>query len=173
MGVSQWIAEDLGEDDDPFDRGLVPIESEGSRDAYADMVQFAETVGERRAADLLQRSLHGRGAFGRFRDTLYDFPDLRAQWSTYARARSETRAIEWLAAEGHVDSADTDRELAVRAATTVAVLAAIGRPERLQVEVAEVADRWSDIERTLNAGHDVTLLRDGQPWATIIRTSDR
>ena len=30
-----------------------------------------------------------------------------------------------------------------------------------------IADRWREIEQTLDAGHDVTLLRDGRPWATI------
>jgi hypothetical protein len=34
---------------------------------HADVVSFAEAVGERRAADLLQRSLHGRCAFGQRR----------------------------------------------------------------------------------------------------------
>ena len=167
MGVSEWIAEDLGEDDDPSERGLVRIEPAGSRVAYGDMVDFAAAVAERRAADLLQRALHGRGAFGRFRDTLYDFPELRTQWSMYARACSETRAIEWLAAEEYVDGADADAELAIRSATRDAVLVAIGRPHGLHVEVATIAERWPDIERTLDAGHDVTLLRDGQPWATI------
>ena len=131
MGVSPCIADDFGEDDDPSERGLMPIESERSRAAYTDMVDFADSVGEARAADLLRRARHGRGAFGRFCGTLEDFPDLRPHWTTYSRACAETRAIEWLAAEGYVDGDDADAALAIRAATLVNIGAAIGRHPRL------------------------------------------
>ena len=167
-GVSEWIAADLDDDeDDPVERGLVPIESLGSREAYADMAEFAAAVGDRRAADLLQRALQGRGAFRRFRDTLHDFPDLLTHWSTYARARAEARAIEWLTAERYVDEADADAELATRAVTRETALAAAAQPRGLLVDVDTITDRWREIEQTLDAGHDVTLLRDGRPWATI------
>ena len=79
------------------------------------MAEFAAAVGDRRAADLLQRALLGRGAFRRFRDTLHDFPISSRTGRRTPAARAETRAI----------------------------------------------------EQTLDAGHDVTLLRDGRPWATI------
>jgi hypothetical protein len=167
MGVSEWMAADFDEDDDPAERGLVTIESFGSRAAYGDMAAFAAAVGDRRAADLLQRALQGRGAFRRFRDTLADFPDLLTHWSMYARACGESRAIEWLVAEGYVDEADGNAEVATRAAALDAVVAAVGHPRGLLVEVATITERWRDIERTLDAGHDVTLLRDGRPWATI------
>ena len=167
MGVSEWMAEEFDDDDDPAERGLVTIESFGSRAAYADMASFAASVGDRRAADLLQRALQGRGAFRRFRDTLADFPDLLTQWSMYAGANAESRAIEWLVDEGYVDDADGDAELATRAATLDAVVAAVGHPRGLLVDVATITERWQDIERTLDAGHDVTLLRAGRPWATI------
>jgi hypothetical protein len=29
-----------------------------------------------------------------------------------------------------------------------------------------IAERWPDIERAVDAGHDVTLRRDRQAWAT-------
>ena len=67
-GSAGWMADELGDDDDPEDRGLVPIDSNGSRAAYDDMVTFASAVGDRRAADLLERALEGRGAFRRGRD---------------------------------------------------------------------------------------------------------
>jgi hypothetical protein len=58
----------------------VEIDARGSRLAYEDMAEFAESVGEARAADLLQRALSGRGAFRRFRDTLHDFEELVPHW---------------------------------------------------------------------------------------------
>ena len=169
MGVSEWIAADLDEDDDLAERGLILIESVGSRAAYADMAAFAAAVGDRRAADLLQRALQGRGAFRRFRDTLHGFPDLLTHWSTYARGRAEARAIEWLTAEGYVDEADGDAEMATRSAALDAALAAAAQPRGLFVEVETITERWREIEQTLDEGHDVTLLRDGRPWATIAR----
>ena len=66
-GVAEWMADEFGDDDEPEDRGLVPIESHGSRAAYGDMVTFASAVSDRRGRDLLQRALEGRGAFRRFR----------------------------------------------------------------------------------------------------------
>ena len=130
-------------------------------------MEVAAAVVNRRAADLLKRALQGRGAFRRFRDTLHDFPDLLTHWSTYTRARAETRAIEWLAAEGYVDEADANTELARRAATCDAAWAAAAQPRGLLVDVDTITDRWREIEQTLDAGHDVTLLRDGRAWATI------
>jgi hypothetical protein len=41
------------------------------------MVDFAERIAESGTSDLLLRALEERGAFRRFRNTLYGFPDLR------------------------------------------------------------------------------------------------
>ena len=38
-GVSEWMADEFGDDDEPEDRGLVPIESHRSRAAYDDIRQ--------------------------------------------------------------------------------------------------------------------------------------
>lgn len=167
MGLSERIAADFDEDDDPMERGLVSIDSLGSREAYADMTDFADAVGDRRAADLLQRALPGRGAFRRFRDTLHEFPDLLDHWLTYSRACAEMRAIDWLEAEAYVEEADAEAERGIRSATCLAVLAAVGAARGIRVDVGEITARWADVERTLDDGHDVTLLRDGRPWATI------
>ena len=169
-GVAGWIADELGDDDDPEDRGLVPIESHGSRAAYADMVTFASAVGDRRAADLLERALEGRGAFRRFRDTLHEFEDLVGPWRDSAQARAELRAIDWLVSEGHVDPADAASAMAAREATVTSVLESVGRASGLRLEVTELAGRWADIEAAVDSGHEVTVLRDGEPWATITPT---
>jgi hypothetical protein len=68
-----------GEDvDDPLWR---PVPRAGSAPGYRDMADFVAGVHRGRAADLLDRAIAGRGAFRRFRETLQEFPDLRAlQW---------------------------------------------------------------------------------------------
>ena len=108
----------------------MPIESSGSRAAYGDMVTFASAVSDRRAADLLQRALEGRGAFRRFRDTLHEFEDLVGPWRAYAQARSERRAIDWLVNEGHVDPADAEVATTTRDAAASSVLESVGQHER-------------------------------------------
>jgi predicted nucleotidyltransferase len=85
-------ADDLGDD------GWVNIDPLDSREAYRDMEAFVALVPERRAADLLERAIAGRGAFRRFKDTLLEFPELRQLWFTFHDTRLRRRAIEWLAA---------------------------------------------------------------------------
>lgn len=170
MGVSEWLAAEFDHDDEPEDRGLVPIEPYGSRAGYEDMATFASAVSDRRAADLLRRALEGRGAFRRFRDTLHEFEDLVGPWRAYAQARSEQRAIDWLVNEGHVDPVDAAVATTTRDAAASSVLESVGHTSGLRLDVSELAGRWADVEASVDAGHEVTVLRGGEPWATISPT---
>lgn len=159
--------EEYDEGESPDDRGLVMIDPVGSHHAYADMEWFADAVGDRRAADRLQRALGGRGAFRRFRETIHELPDLVPHWRTFADAGSELRAIEWLTERGYLDADDAVTEQAARITEREAVLHAVGVGATLDVDVSVLPQRWEEIERHIDAGHDVCLLRDGQPWAAI------
>lgn len=77
------------------------------------MEDFAAGVADARSRDLLERALGDRGAFRRFRDTLFDLPELQDAWAACHRARTERRAVEWLAEEGLVDPGSA--EAAIRA----------------------------------------------------------
>jgi hypothetical protein len=57
-----------------------------SRDGYALMTAFASTVEEEDIRDHLDLALRGKGAFGRFRDVVCGYPDLRAAWFERKRA---------------------------------------------------------------------------------------
>ena len=103
---SWWFDPATGEveycsvDDDPEEfesRDLVYVNREDSREGYQDMVDFTYLVGEERVRDLLFRALEGRGAFRRFKDTLFDLPELRGEWHSFHDRRMKRRAIEWLA----------------------------------------------------------------------------
>lgn len=96
----------------PEDAGAYFVTPILSSEAYGDMRDFAARVSDRRAADLLARALEGRGAFRRFKDTLFDFPELREQWFAFHDARMRRRAVEWLRDEGLVDGAAADATLA-------------------------------------------------------------
>jgi predicted nucleotidyltransferase len=100
---NDWV-EEQGEPH-PETRGLTPIEPISSREGYADMEDFTLQVRDPRARDLLERAIEGRGAFRRFKDTLFDFSELRQAWFKFHDARMQRRALEWLADEGLVDRA--------------------------------------------------------------------
>lgn len=96
-------------DDTAPAEGLLRIQPAGSHAGYQDMAQFVAAVHHRRAADLLDRAISGRGAFRRFKDTLVEFPELREQWFRYRDARSRRRAVRWLADQGIVERAAAER----------------------------------------------------------------
>jgi predicted nucleotidyltransferase len=100
-----WIntADGRVESADPAEEGWHKIGSVGSHEGYRDMSEFVAGVHHRRAAELLDRAIAGRGAFRRFKDTLFEFPELREQWFRYRDARSRRRALRWLADEGLVE----------------------------------------------------------------------
>ncbi|MDQ3587502.1 MAG: UPF0158 family protein [Actinomycetota bacterium] len=113
LGVDE---QELGVDErgDPEERGLVFVEPTDSTDAYADMANFSERVRDPRARAALQRAIGGRGAFRRFKDSLIDLPELRQVWFDFRDARTQRRAIEWLARHQLVDEAVAERATAAR-----------------------------------------------------------
>lgn len=100
--------------DDLDGAGLVHIEALPSSVGYGDMEDFIEQVGQRKARDLLARALEGRGAFRRFKDTLLEFPDLRAAWFDFRDVRMRRRAVEWLAEQALVSEVRAREAIAAR-----------------------------------------------------------
>lgn len=169
--VEPTLADDLmlGLDDDEDQRELswVLVDSPGSRAAYQDMVDFANAVGDPRASEILTRALEGRGAFRRFRDTLEQFDDMRHCWLGYTRAASEQRAIDWLVDENLVTGDDTDTERNARSANMSAGIADVAARRGQVVAEADLPGRWDEVSYLIDAGHAVTVTRDGQAWASI------
>lgn len=116
MGQVWMWSSDLSDEhpeSDPENREHVrEIEPLPSRIAYGDMEDFIGRVPDRRAVGLLERAIAGRGAFRRFKDTLFEFPELREQWFAFHDVRMRRRAIEFLVDEGLVAEADAARALA-------------------------------------------------------------
>lgn len=96
------------DDWDPDERGLVRVDPIGPNEAYGDMEDFVERVGEHRPRELLERVIGGRGAFRRFKDTLLEFPELRDAWFRFHDARMRRRAIVWLRDEGLIAPTEGD-----------------------------------------------------------------
>lgn len=63
-------------------------------------------------AGRLERALGGRGPFRRFKDELYDHPEVQQQWYAFKDARLHRRAIEWLAEQGLVAEGAARRAVA-------------------------------------------------------------
>lgn len=100
-------------DDDPELRADArAIDALPSAVGYGDMEDFIEGVTDRRVADLLSRAITGRGAFRRFKDTLFEFPELRQAWFSFRDARMQRRAIEFLVDESLVSEAAAREALA-------------------------------------------------------------
>ncbi len=101
------------EEDDDGDR-LILVQPIPSQESYRDLEDFVSRVRDPRAGELLGRAIAGRGAFRRFKDTLFEFPALRQAWFEFHDARMERRALRWLADEGIVDPAVVDRAILER-----------------------------------------------------------
>jgi predicted nucleotidyltransferase len=98
--------------DDP--ERLIAIEPEPSSEGYGDMQDFIARVSDPRAREFLERAIAGRGAFRRFKDTLFEFEDLREAWFALRDARAERRALGWLRAHRLISDADADAAIEAR-----------------------------------------------------------
>jgi predicted nucleotidyltransferase len=115
--IIPW-SEDMDESH-PEERGAIFINPISSSESYKDLRDFVDRVSDRRAADLLSRSIEGRGAFRRFKDTLFEFPELRQSWFAFHDTRMRRRAIEWLSDMGLIDETAANAELATLKDPTV------------------------------------------------------
>ena len=74
----------------------ISIETIDSREAYQDMVDFAESIREDSLRELLRVALDGSGAFRRFKDVLQNYPEKRQRWFKFREKIMKQRAREWL-----------------------------------------------------------------------------
>lgn len=122
----------------PYERNWILVEPFPSHEGYEDLADFTERVRDPRARDLLERAIAGRGAFRRFKDTLFEFPELRDAWFRFHDARVERRALRWLADEGLVGEDVVEREIDERPDPELVQLA--GRFDPLEIARAVAAD---------------------------------
>jgi len=165
--VPKLDAFEVGEDAVIDVDGMIWIEPRGSRDAYDDMVRFAQAVGDRATQRRMMRALEGKGAFRRFRDEVWSDESLVPLWRRFEALGGERRALHWLELEGLVDADDLERALAERHAHEFAILAQLHGSDRLVVEVDAVVDRWPDIVAQVDAGSAVEITRNGESWGSI------
>jgi len=112
----------------------VAIGGADSRAAYQDMEDFAEAVADPVAARQLRGALGGRGAFRRFRDTMWhQSEEIGRAWNAYRELGAELRALEWLVDEGLVIEKDAGEARSTREAAARAVLESVGGGPRARL----------------------------------------
>ena len=72
------------------------IPPDSSREGYRDMEVFTDTVEDENLRDKLWIALDGRGAFRRFKDVLFGYPEERQRWFKFKEERTKSRINEWL-----------------------------------------------------------------------------
>lgn len=94
---------EVGEDEDDFDRRFEDdpdrfeeIPKYGGHEEYNLMRRFADTVDEDDIRERLDIALQGKGAFRRFRDVVFRYPDLKAKWFATRQEALLKEALEWL-----------------------------------------------------------------------------
>jgi len=169
--------------DDLNEAGLLFIEPMGSHEGYADMADFVSRVPNRRARESLERAIEGRGAFRRFKDTLFEYPELRQAWFVFHDARMARRAVAWLADHDLISDETAEQALANHpdpplgaaevdprqvAAQVAEDLRALYGPRLIQVALFGSAARGDDDE---DSGVDLLVVFDqlGSPWAELRR----
>lgn len=151
---------------DPESDDWVAVEPVPSRAGYADMEDFIALVPDPRARDLLDRAIQGRGAFRRFKDTLYEFPVLREEWFAFHNTRMERRALQWLADEGLVEEGAANRAIAERADPVLEMPDPADEIVEAETQIMDaLRQRDRDTLETL-VGDDFTLTT-GRPGAEV------
>jgi hypothetical protein len=96
----QWTeAEEIEAIEEKIEREpdrFLDIPDEGSREGYQDMQSFTATIEDDNLREKLQVALDGRGAFRRFRNVLYNYPEKRKDWFSFKDERLKHRVTEWL-----------------------------------------------------------------------------
>ena len=74
----------------------IRIPEKPSYEGYNLMEEFAEGVEDDLLRDKLAIALDGKGAFRRFKNVLYNYPEYRKKWFEFEQEKINEEVIEWL-----------------------------------------------------------------------------
>ena len=105
--VGQDVADLQPSADDVDGPEYAPLPTRFDVHEWSIMRDFCDRVGDEDLRDRLLRAVHGRGAFRRFKDVVYE-EGIQDDWFAYREARFADIARDWLEAEGipYVDDVD-------------------------------------------------------------------
>jgi hypothetical protein len=75
------------------------IPKQDSRDGYRDMQEYIWLLEDEHLRELLEVAIQGSGAFRRFKDVLYRYPEAQENWFKFRDAREKRRMLDWLASQ--------------------------------------------------------------------------
>lgn len=75
------------------------IPKQDSRDSYQDMQDYIWSLEDEQLRELLEVAIQGSGAFRRFRDVLYRYPEAQENWFKFRDEREKQRITDWLASQ--------------------------------------------------------------------------
>lgn len=169
--MADAYGEVLGADNNPVDLEEVdwlPIERISAQKAYEDMERFTAAVGDARLRLQLQRDLEGRGAFRRFRQRIYDIPEeFGRDWNEYSQTCSGLRGLDWLEERNLVAGQEISAERTRLRGLASAVLAKVSGKAGPRLDLAQLPEAVAQLTSWLEEGRNVTLTRDGEPFAAI------
>lgn len=76
------------------------IPKQDSRDGYHDMQEYIGSLEDEHLRELLEVAIQGSGAFRRFKDVLYRYPEAQENWFRFRDEREQRRMVDWLESEG-------------------------------------------------------------------------
>ena len=79
---------------------VISVPDQDSHEDYRDMERFVGTVPEGHLRDMLLLALDGRGAFRRFKDVLYRYPEDQKRWYAFKAERLHRQMMDWLEEKG-------------------------------------------------------------------------
>lgn len=92
---------EIEEDEVNFeDERYTLVEPSWSSEGFEQMEQFIEAMPEGRAKDRLSDAIRQKKPFRKFKDALYDYPDVQKTWYAYERYSELYQAANWLKIEG-------------------------------------------------------------------------
>jgi hypothetical protein len=73
------------------------IPKQDSRDGYRDMQEYIWSLEDEHLRELLEVAIQGSGAFRRFKDVLYRYPEAQKDWFKFRDERVQRLMVDWLA----------------------------------------------------------------------------
>jgi hypothetical protein len=76
------------------------IPKQDSREGYQDMQEYIWSLEDEHLRELLEVAIQGSGAFRRFKDVLYRYPEAQENWFKFRDEREQQRMTDWLESQG-------------------------------------------------------------------------
>ncbi|MFC1910296.1 UPF0158 family protein [Chloroflexota bacterium] len=99
LDLPDWqkdVLREANEIENGFGSRYISIPHGDPGDSYSDMVDFIDTVLDEHLAELLGVAIDGKGAFRRFKDVLFNYPEEEKRWFKYKEDKQYERVMEWL-----------------------------------------------------------------------------